>query len=81
MRIGVDLGGTKIEAVTLNDCGIELTKQWVATPRGEYKGTPDAIAELVSELERKTGQPGTVGAACQIRSRASSLQESHSSPS
>ena len=61
MRIGVDLGGTKIEAVALDDTGSELAKQRVATPRGNYPGTLDAIAELVSVLEQQTGQSGTVG--------------------
>ena len=61
MRIGVDLGGTKLEAVALDDSGTELAKQRVATPRGDYEGTLDAIAELVSELEQQTGQSGTVG--------------------
>ena len=61
MRIGVDLGGTKIEAVALDDAGSELAKQRVATPRGNYPGTLDAIAELVSTLEQQTGQSGTVG--------------------
>jgi fructokinase len=61
MRIGVDLGGTKIEAVALDDTGSELAKQRVATPRGNYPGTLDAIAELVSALEQQTEQSGTVG--------------------
>lgn len=61
MRIGVDLGGTKIEAVALDDAGSELAKLRVATPRGNYPGTLDAIAELVSALEQQTGQSGTVG--------------------
>lgn len=61
MRIGVDLGGTKIEAVALDDSGSELAKQRVATPRGDYDGTLDAIAELVADVEKQTGQTGTVG--------------------
>jgi fructokinase len=61
MRIGVDLGGTKIEAVALDDTGSELAKQRVATPRGNYPGTLDAIGELVSALEQQTEQSGTVG--------------------
>ena len=61
MRIGIDLGGTKIEAVALDDAGSELAKQRVATPRGNYLGTLDAIVELVSTLEQQTGQSGTVG--------------------
>ena len=43
MRSGVDLGGTKIEAVTLNDCGIELTKQWVATKTNPEPDKPLAL--------------------------------------
>lgn len=61
MRIGVDLGGTKVEAVALDDSGSELTKQRMATPRGDYDGTLDAITELVADLEKQTGQTGTVG--------------------
>ena len=43
MRSGVDLGGTKIEAVTLNDCGIELAKQWVATKTNPAPDKPLAL--------------------------------------
>ena len=43
MRSGVDLGGTKIKAVTLNDCGIELTKQWVATKTNPEPDKPLAL--------------------------------------
>ena len=39
MRIGVDLGGTKIEAVALNDQGTMLTRQRVPTPQHDYDGT------------------------------------------
>ena len=45
----------------MDDTGSELAKQRVATPRGNYPGTLDAIAELVSALEQQTGQSGTVG--------------------
>ena len=51
MRIGVDLGGTKLEAVALDDSGAELAKQRVATPRGDYEGTLDAIAEFWVYIE------------------------------
>lgn len=61
MRIGVDLGGTKIEAIALDEEGRELARRRVATPRGDYPGTLDAIAELVTALESGLRQRGTVG--------------------
>jgi fructokinase len=56
LRIGVDLGGTKIEAVALDERGRETFRQRVPTPRGEYEGTVEAIAGLV-----KAAGDGTVG--------------------
>ena len=56
MRIGVDLGGTKIEAVALDEGGREAFRKRVATPRGDYEGTVGAIAGLVKEAG-----PGSVG--------------------
>lgn len=47
MRIGVDLGGTKIAAIVLDDGGRELMRRRVETPRGDYRGTVMAIAGLV----------------------------------
>ena len=61
MRIGVDLGGTKIEAVALGPGGRELARRRVATPRHDYAATLEAIAALVVGLERETGQSATVG--------------------
>ena len=61
MRIGVDLGGTKVEALALGDAGEELLRYRVDTPRGDYDGTLGAIAGLVERLERETGERGTVG--------------------
>ena len=61
MRIGVDLGGTKIEAIALDDRGVELARHRVATPRFDYRGSIEAIVDLVARLERETGQRGTVG--------------------
>jgi fructokinase len=60
LRIGIDVGGTKIEAVALA-AGSEHGRVRVDTPRHDYVGTLDAIAALVDELERKTGTTGTVG--------------------
>jgi fructokinase len=61
MRIGVDLGGTKVEAIAMDANGAELKRIRVATPRGDYDGTVAAIAGLVHELETFTGETGTVG--------------------
>ncbi len=61
MRIGIDLGGTKIEAIALDEDGRELRRHRVPTPRFDYQGSIDAIAGLVERLEAETGQRGTVG--------------------
>jgi fructokinase len=62
MRIGIDMGGTKIEALALDDAGVELARHRVDTPRGDYDGTLAAIAGLVARIEQETGCQGTVGA-------------------
>ena len=61
MRIGIDLGGTKIEGLALADDGRQLDRRRIAAPRGSYDNTIAAIAGLVSELEARTGERGTVG--------------------
>jgi fructokinase len=61
MRIGVDLGGTKIEAVALDDQGTMLTRQRVPTPQHDYDATVGAIAGLVVAIENEAGERGTVG--------------------
>jgi fructokinase len=61
MRIGVDLGGTKTEALALDDSGHELRRVRVPTPQQDYLGTVRTIAALVQGLEREIGARGTVG--------------------
>src|SRR6185436_13232665 len=61
MRIGVDLGGTKIEAVALDRDGQERGRRRVPTPRGRYGATLAAITTLVEGLERESGEPARVG--------------------
>ena len=61
MRIGIDLGGTKIEGIALRNDGHELARLRVPTPRGGYEETIEAICSLVTKLEAKAGQTGTVG--------------------
>jgi len=60
VRIGIDLGGTKIEAVALSRAGEEIARRRVATPR-DYAASLDAIAGLVRELDRAADEAGTVG--------------------
>ena len=62
MRIGIDLGGTKIEALAIDLNGSELTRHRVSTPRGDYAGTIAAMVELVNRIEHENSQTGTVGA-------------------
>jgi fructokinase len=59
-RIGIDLGGTKIEIIALDPQGAECLRKRVATPRGDYAGTVAAIAALVRDAEAVVG-PATVG--------------------
>lgn len=61
MRLGVDLGGTKIEIVGLAADGRELLRRRIATPQGDYRATLTAIAGLVAEAEAELGQTGSVG--------------------
>ncbi|WP_428608402.1 ROK family protein [Sedimenticola sp.] len=61
MRIGVDLGGSKIEGIALDDAGRILAKQRTETPAGDYRATVNAVANMVYRLEQETGRPGSVG--------------------
>jgi fructokinase len=63
MRLGIDLGGTKIEVIALDSDGTELLRRRVSTPQSEYDNTVAAIAGLVLNAERDLGQKGTVGLA------------------
>jgi fructokinase len=63
MRIGIDLGGTKIEAIALDDDGATLARRRVATPCGDYPAILGVVGELVALIERETGRRGSVGVA------------------
>jgi fructokinase len=54
VRIGIDLGGTKIEGVLLASDGRELRRDRIATPRQDYPSVLDAIAQLVARLAEET---------------------------
>jgi len=67
MRIGIDLGGTKIEIVVLGDDGVLVWQQRIASPRGDYDATLAAITRLVAGAEERVGSctvgigiPGTI---------------------
>jgi fructokinase len=55
MRIGIDLGGTKIEGIVMGPGSEILQRRRVPTPRDEYSGQIDAIVRLVAELEASVG--------------------------
>jgi fructokinase len=59
-RIGLDLGGTKIEAAALSPDGVILARHRVPTPRDDYQGTLAAMVGLVERLEDTIG-PASVG--------------------
>lgn len=60
MRIGIDFGGTKIEAVALAEDGAVLAGRRVGNP-GTYDTALQAVAGLVAAMETETGRPGSVG--------------------
>jgi fructokinase len=63
MRIGIDLGGTKIEGIVLDKGGVERARLRVPTPGSSYEEAVAAILDVVGGLERKAGGRCTVGIA------------------
>jgi len=61
MRIGVDLGGSKIEGIALDNNGYELIRHRVETPAGNYQATLHAIVELIQFIEVSTSESGSIG--------------------
>jgi fructokinase len=61
LRLGIDLGGTKIEIVALANDSAELLRRRAPVPRGDYAGTLAAIAGMVRQAEHDLGQRGSVG--------------------
>jgi len=61
VRLGIDLGGTKVEIIALAQDGRELLRRRANTPQGDYQGVLRAIAALVREIEDELGQQGAVG--------------------
>lgn len=61
MRIGIDVGGTKIEGIALAASGEELARQRVATPRESYDAILASLSSMVAALEAATGRSGRIG--------------------
>jgi fructokinase len=61
MYVGVDWGGTKIEAIALSEDGSELARLRADTPRSDYRACLDLVASLVDQVESRAGQRGSVG--------------------
>jgi fructokinase/N-acetylglucosamine kinase len=61
LRLGIDLGGTKIELVALDAAGQALLRRRVPTPQNDYPATVAAIAALVHAAEVELGHQGTIG--------------------
>ena len=61
IRIGIDLGGTKIEGIALSEAGDELFRHRIATPQGDYEATLQSIAGLINKIETTVSDRGTVG--------------------
>jgi fructokinase len=61
IRIGIDLGGTKIEGIALDRNARALLRLRVPTPVGDYQATLAVIVGLVHDIEKQTGRRGTVG--------------------
>ena len=61
VRIGIDWGGTKIEALAMDADGRELRRVRIPTPRHDYEGSIRAAAELVASIEHEVGWTGPIG--------------------
>jgi fructokinase len=61
LRIGIDLGGTKIELLALDGAGKEIFRKRVPTPQGDYEATVRAVSGLVLEFESQSRKTATVG--------------------
>ena len=63
LRLGIDLGGTKIEGIVLDADGAERCRERIQTPQGDYESTLDAVADLVARLESEVDPVCSVGIA------------------
>jgi fructokinase len=63
MRLGIDLGGTKIEIVALDEAGRIILRERTSTPKADYDASIGAICDLVHAAEARLGRRGSVGVA------------------
>jgi fructokinase len=61
MRIGIDLGGTKIEALAIDGSGLERYRQRIATPKEGYSEIVEALVSLVQSVDAHVGECGSIG--------------------
>jgi len=61
MRIGIDLGGTRIEGIALSEAGEELFRHRISTPQGDYQATLKSIVDLTDHIEKNCGKKGSIG--------------------
>lgn len=85
MRIGIDLGGTKIEAIALGDSGAILARERIPAPRGDYRATVEALADIALRVSDQAGHrarrpppigigiPGTISPATGLIKNANSV--------
>jgi fructokinase len=81
LRIGVDLGGTKIECVVLGSDGVGCWRKRIPAPRGDYAATIQAVRNLVQEAERNAngmcsvgiGTPGAISAVSGLMKNCNSV--------
>src|SRR5687767_2535708 len=74
-RIGIDLGGTKIEAIALDPQGREVFRKRIPSPQGSYQATLDAISSLVRDAGEGSvgiGIPGSLSLATGLVKNANS---------
>jgi fructokinase len=82
MRIGIDLGGTKIEGILLSDDGIVVENIRVDTPANEYSNTVEALSQLVESLQQNSeskypvgiGTPGALSSIDETMKNCNSIQ-------
>ena len=60
-RIGIDLGGTKIESIVIDYDGHEIYRKRISNPKNDYNSTLNSIKDLVHQSESETGLYGTIG--------------------
>jgi fructokinase len=81
LRIGIDLGGTKIAALLIDCAGRAVAQRRIATPREDYEATVDAICHVSAELEREadaSGVPIGIGMPGSLSPRTGRVQNANS---